>query len=233
MFHYGSGPDAVIDGIFFDTGGSRGRIEFSVEEEDRDMAAHADIVSFVKNLWRDHHLDREAVVITNTGGSANPRQIVEGGHDSITLRENDINGYSNYYEGECSHPDPYWENDLHCYWMQMEGITDRKNWVQQFDNLIKYGPLHPHILFKQGWFSGDIANHTMTMFGENYIDRFLRFATNTHLGALTFSHGGNGHETTVPDEEFYRDLFSRPLFQPCPGTWGDWGEWSNCDRSCL
>ena len=235
MFHYGSGPEAVMDGIFFDTGAGRGRIADSLEEEDRDLAAHIDIVNYTKNIWRDHHLDREAVVITNVGGSANPRQIVEGGHDSITLREQDINVYPNYYKGECSHPDPYWADDLNCIWMEMEGIgkEDRKVWAEQFDNLIKYGPLHPQIMFIQGWFSGNIANHTMEMFGENFIDRFLRFVTNTHIGVVTFSHSGNGHPVTPVGEEFYEDLFSRPLFQPCPGTWGQWGEWSNCDRSCL
>ena len=66
LFHRGVD---VIDGIFFDTGSVRAAAERGQETEDRDIQAHADIVRFVKNLWRDYTLDRDAMVITNVGGS--------------------------------------------------------------------------------------------------------------------------------------------------------------------
>ena len=61
-------------------------------------------------------------------------------------------------------------------------------------------------------------------------------AAKSHIGALTFSHGGNGdplasrHNGTFYDNLF--DLQKHPVFQPCPGTWEQWGSWTNCDRSC-
>ena len=57
-----------IDGIFFDTGSTRGKLNFGEEAADEDIQTHVEIVSFVKNFWRDYVLDREAVVITNVGG---------------------------------------------------------------------------------------------------------------------------------------------------------------------
>ena len=62
FFHYGFDR---VDGIFFDTGSTRGPIHWGQELEDRDIDSHVEIVSFVKNFWRDYVLDKEAVVITN------------------------------------------------------------------------------------------------------------------------------------------------------------------------
>ena len=59
-------------------------------------------------------LDRDAVVISNIGHNANPRHIMDGGLDSVTLKEHNIDTFINYYEGICPDSDPYWENDLKC-----------------------------------------------------------------------------------------------------------------------
>ena len=53
MFHYG--PDR-IDGIFFDTGATRGTLTASQEEEDRDISSHTMLSTYTKNLFRDHVL---------------------------------------------------------------------------------------------------------------------------------------------------------------------------------
>lgn len=53
MFWYG--PDR-IDGIFFDTGSTRGPINYSQEEEDRDISSHTMLATYTKNLYRDHVL---------------------------------------------------------------------------------------------------------------------------------------------------------------------------------
>ena len=53
MFWYG--PDR-IDGIFFDTGSTRGPINYSQEEEDRDISSHTMLATYAKNLYRDHVL---------------------------------------------------------------------------------------------------------------------------------------------------------------------------------
>ena len=53
MFWYG--PDR-IDGIFFDTGAVRGSINYSPEEEDRDISSHTMLSTYTKNLYRDHVL---------------------------------------------------------------------------------------------------------------------------------------------------------------------------------
>ena len=98
MFHMG--PDR-IDGIFYDTGSTRGPLKFGQEAQDIDIETHKEIVSYAKNIFRDHVLDREAVVITNVGGSANPRQIMEGKHDSITLKEHNIDTFPNFFTGTC------------------------------------------------------------------------------------------------------------------------------------
>jgi len=82
LFH--RGPD-IIDGIFFDTGSVRAAEEHDQETEDRDVQAHADTVKFVKNLWRDYTLDREAVVITNVGSSRKCFQITALFSEQATL----------------------------------------------------------------------------------------------------------------------------------------------------
>ena len=46
-------------------------------------------------------LDRDAVVITNVGGSASSRHIMDAKMDSITLKEHNIDTYPNYYNGVC------------------------------------------------------------------------------------------------------------------------------------
>ena len=79
-----------IDGIFYDTGNTRGPLQYGQEAQDIDVQTHVEIVNFTKNFWRDYVLDREAVVITNVGGVANPRQIMEAHHDSLTLKEHNI-----------------------------------------------------------------------------------------------------------------------------------------------
>ena len=68
LFHRGID---LIDGIFFDTGSVRTLEATDQETEDKDIQAHTEVVKFVKNLFRDYTLDREAVVITNVGGSGN------------------------------------------------------------------------------------------------------------------------------------------------------------------
>jgi len=102
--------------------------------------------------------------------------------------------------------------------------------------LIKFGPLDPQTFFIQSWHHEDIWHHTNELFGEVWTDRFLRMAAESHIGALTFSHPGNGDPLAVNNNAtFYDHLFDlqqHPVFQPCPGTWESWGEWSNCDRSC-
>ena len=118
-------------------------------------------------------------------------------------------------------------------WDKKEG---RKKHRYQFDNLVKFGPLDPQTFFIQSWHHEDIWHHTNELFGEVWTDRFLRMAAESHIGALTFSHGGNGDPLAVKNNAtFYDQLFDlqqHPIFQPCPGTWESWGEWSNCDRSC-
>ena len=39
---------------------------------------------------------------------------MDGGLDSVTLKEHNIDTYYNYYGGTCPDSDPYWENDLKC-----------------------------------------------------------------------------------------------------------------------
>ena len=76
--------------------------------------------------------------------------------------------------------------------------------------------------------------HILDNFGEDFITRFLRFAAESHIGVVSMSHGGNGDPLAVVNgADFYDELFSHDIFQPCPGEWGAWGEWSKCDRSCL
>ena len=63
-------------------------------------------MNFTKNFWRDYVLDREAVVITNVGGVANPRQIMEAHHDSLTLKEHNIGQGSKININGCVHIRP-------------------------------------------------------------------------------------------------------------------------------
>ena len=71
-------------------------------------------------------------------------------------------------------------------------------------------------------------------FGEDMVTRFTRFALESHVGVVTYSHLGNGASERVDHgSDFYADVFSRPEYQQCTGSWGDWGQWSNCDRSCY
>ena len=122
-------------------------------------------------------LDRDAVVVTNVGGMGNPRQIMEAHHDSLTLKEHNIDTYPNFYTGECPDDDPYWQDDLRCVFHSNENHNrDRKVWREQFDNLIKYGPLDPQTMFIQGWVHEDLEQHTQDNFGVDWITRFLEFA---------------------------------------------------------
>ena len=105
----------------------------------------------MKNFWRDYVLDREAVVITNVGSMANPRQIMEAKHDSFTLKEHSIDSFPNFMTGTCPDADPYWETDLRCVFHSTDDWNrDRRDWREQLDNLIKYGPLDPQTMFIQG-----------------------------------------------------------------------------------
>ena len=109
------------------------------------------LISYVKNFWRDYVLDREAVVITNVGSMANPRQIMEAKHDSFTLKEHSIDSFPNFMTGTCPDADPYWETDLRCVFQSTDDWNrDRRDWREQLDNLIKYGPLDPQTMFIQG-----------------------------------------------------------------------------------
>ena len=129
----------------------RGPKNFGQEAADTDIQTHVEIVSYVKNFWRDYVLDREAVVITNVGGMANPRQIMEAKHDSFTLKEHSIDIFPNFMTGTCPDADPYWENDLRCaFYDTNDWNRDRRDWRDQLDNLIKYGPLDPQTMFIQG-----------------------------------------------------------------------------------
>ena len=65
------------------------------------------------------------------------------------------------------------------------------------------------------------------------ITRFTRFAVESHVGVISYSHTGNGDPDTVEHgSDFYNDVLSRREYQACTGVWGEWEEWSNCDRSC-
>ena len=84
-------------------------------------------------------LDRDAVVIANMGGSASSRHLMEGWIDSITLKEHNINTFTNYFSGTCPDPDPYWDGHLQC--VKYNARDTVKYWRTQLDNLIRYGPL--------------------------------------------------------------------------------------------
>ena len=91
--------------------------------------------------------------------------------DSLTLKEHNIDSFPNFYSGTC--PDgPEWEDDLQC--VLHDKPDSRKQWREEFDNLIKYGPLDPQTFFIQGWIHDDIGQHIQDLFGEDWIDRFLR-----------------------------------------------------------
>lgn len=161
-----------IDGIFLDNGSTRNgsrildfssNLDFSIknlvrgpknfgqEDADADIQAQAELTSLIKNFWRDYVLDREAVVITNGGGNANPRQIMEAKIDSFALLEHSIDSFPNFMTGTCPDADPYWETDLRCIFYSTDRWNrDRLDWRDQLDNLIKYGPLDPQTMFVQG-----------------------------------------------------------------------------------
>ena len=161
-----------IDGIFLDNGSTRngsrildfspnldfgiknlvrGPKNFGQEAADADIQAQAELTSLIKNFWRDYVLDREAVVITNGGGNANPRQIMEAKIDSFALLEHSIDSFPNFMTGTCPDADPYWETDLRCIFYSTDRWNrDRLDWRDQLDNLIKYGPLDPQTMFVQG-----------------------------------------------------------------------------------
>ena len=86
---------------------------YSQEEQDADVQTHVEIVNFTKNFWRDYVLDRDAVVITNVGGVANPRQIMEAHHDSLTLKEHNI--------------DQGFKNDFYFCWSEQVNIFQEIN----------------------------------------------------------------------------------------------------------
>ena len=83
--------------------------------------------------------DRDAVVIANMGGSASSRHLMEGWIDSITLKEHNINTFTNYFSGTCPDPDSYWNGHLQC--VKYNARDTVKYWRTQLDNLIRYGPL--------------------------------------------------------------------------------------------
>ena len=177
-----------LDGIFFDTGETRGAIRYGQEIEDADIETHVQIVNFTKNFWRDYVLDRDAVVVTNVGGTANPRQIMEAKHDSFTFKEHNIDTYPNFYTGVCPDDDPYWENDLRCVFYSNEDHNrDRKVWRESLDNLIKYGPLDPQTMFIQGWYHDTLWQHSQDNFNEDFITRFLRFAAQVGFKSILWS----------------------------------------------
>ena len=90
-------------------------------------------------------------MITNVGGMANPRQIMEAKHDSFTLKEHSIDIFPNFMTGTCPDADPYWETDLRCaFYDTNDWNRDRRDWRDQLDNLIKYGLLDPQTMFIQG-----------------------------------------------------------------------------------
>ena len=129
----------------------RGPKNFGQEAADADIQAQTELISYVKNFWRDYVLDREAVVVTNVGGQANPRQIMEAKIDSFALKEHSIDTFPNFMTGTCPDADPYWENDLRCVFYSTDRWNrDRLDWRDQLDNLIKYGPLDPQTMFIQG-----------------------------------------------------------------------------------
>ena len=91
--------------------------------------------------------------------------------DSLTLKEHNVDTFPNFYSGTC--PDgPEWEDDLAC--VLHDKPDSRKQWREEFNNLIKYGPLDPQTFFIQGWIHDDIGQHIQDLFGEDWIDRFLR-----------------------------------------------------------
>ena len=131
----------------------RGPKNFGQEAADADIQAQAELTSLVKNFWRDYVLDREAVVLTNVGYNANPRQIMEAKIDSFALLEHSIDSFPNFMTGSCPDEDPYWENDLRCAFYSTDTWNrDRLDWRDQLDNLIKYGPLDPQTMFIQGMY---------------------------------------------------------------------------------
>ena len=61
----------------------------------------------------------------------------------------------------------------------------------EFNNLIKYGPLDPQTFFIQGWIHDDIGQHIQDLFGEDWIDRFLRLGTLYYITYIQFKASPN------------------------------------------
>ena len=123
------------------------------------------------------------------GGSASSRHLMEGWIDSITLKEHNINTFTNYFSGTCPDPDPYWDGHLQC--VKYNARDTVKYWRTQLDNLIRYGPLAkalkspyffinyftfffglinfyfmepskaPQTMFIQGWIHADLKQHIL------------------------------------------------------------------------
>ena len=192
------------------------------------------VTDFTRNFWRDNILDDEAIIAANSGNNASPGQLMFAKIDSVTLKEHYIETYPNFYTGVCPDADPKYANDLRCVNHSLQSWNDGvRKWREEFINLIKYGPLDPQAQFVQGWNHPDTNQLMIDQFGEDMVTRFTRFAVESHVGVVSYSHGGNGDPLAVSHEgDFYADLFARPEYQKCTGTWGEWEQWSNCDRSC-
>ena len=192
------------------------------------------ITEFTRNFWRDNVLDDEAIIIANAGNRGSSGQLMKAKIDSVTMKEHNIETYPNFYTGECPDEDPKYENDLRCVnWEKHDYMVGIHKWREELISLIKYGPLDPQAQFVQGWNHPDTPDLMLEQFGEDMVTRFTRFALESHVGVVSFSHTGNGDPLTVDHgSDFYADVFSRREYQKCTGTWGEWAEWSNCDRSC-
>ena len=239
MYHVG--PERM-HGVFYDTASTRSVMDhthwkgrhYAPETEQRDLDALTEVVDFTRKFWRDNVLDNEAIVIANSGNKGSSGQLMKSKIDSVTLKEHYIESYPNFYTGNCSDPDPKYQDDLRCVKYSLEGY-DRgiMKWREELYNLIKYGPLNPQSQFVQGWTHPDTPQLMLDQFDEDMVTRFTRFALDSHVGVVTYSHGGNGDPLAVDhDADFYTDIFNRPEYQKCTGTWGEWEQWSNCDRSC-
>ena len=239
---YHLGPERM-HGVFFDTASTRSILDaesnsgsdFAPEKEQEDLDELKKVTDFTRNIWRDYILDDEAIVIANSGNKGSSGQLMYAGIDSVTMKEHYIESYPNFYTGECPDTDPKYENDLRCVNHSLDDWNKGiRKWREELVNLIKYGPLDPQAQFVQGWNHPDTPQLMIDQFGEDMVTRFTRFALESHVGVVSFSHGGNGDPLAVEHgSDFYADLFSRPEYQKCTGTWSEWAEWSNCDRSCL
>ena len=236
MYHVG--PERM-HGVFFDTASTRSMlstgINYGPNKEEEDLAALTEVVEFTRNIWRDYVLDDEAIVIANSGNKGSSGQLMKSKIDSVTMKEHYIESYPNFYTGVCPDADPKYEFDLRCVNYSLDDWNKGiRKWREELVNLIKYGPLDGQAQFVQGWNHPDTPQLMLDNFGEDMVTRFTRYALESHVGVVSFSHGGNGDPLAVNHgSDFYKDLFARPEYQKCTGNWGTWGEWSNCDRSCY